>query len=319
MFVIGAGVIGLSSALALLKSGLAVTVYGADPPHRSTSGAAGALWGIHLVGEDQRIGPWAAATLDRFRELMPDPRAGIRETAGLQAFLDDAPEPPEMATGMPGLARAEKGTLPGGYAGGWRYRAPVVSMPSYLDYLTDEVISSGGVLHLGQPLRSLAQAQQASTAPVIVNCTGIGAREFVPDDTMVPVRGQIVVVANPGLTDFFIGERQDPEQITYWFPHGPTVLLGGTEQHGSADTRPDPALARQILSACAAVEPRLAQAPVLAHRVGLRPLRPQVRVEAWQLADGRHVVHNYGHGGAGVTLSWGCAQTVSSEVAKILG
>ncbi|MHB1433355.1 MAG: FAD-dependent oxidoreductase, partial [Streptosporangiaceae bacterium] len=53
-FVIGAGVIGLSTALRLARSGVRTTVYAAAPPHRTTSAAAGALWGPHLVGADDR-------------------------------------------------------------------------------------------------------------------------------------------------------------------------------------------------------------------------------------------------------------------------
>jgi D-amino-acid oxidase len=58
---------------------------------------------------------------------------------------------------------------------------------------------------------------------------------------------------------------------------------------------------------------------VLAHRVGLRPVRPQVRLETQAVPGGRHVVHNYGHGGAGVTLSWGCALAVAGAVNGLLG
>jgi D-amino-acid oxidase len=318
-FVIGAGVCGLSSALAMLKAGLSVTVYGADLPNRSTSAAAGALWGVHLVGEDERIGHWAAVTLDHFRELGTDPSSGVRETAGLHAFLGDQTEPPDMTDGLPGPARADEATLPAGYRTGWRYRAPVISMPVYLDYLVGQVIASGGTLQLGQPLHSLTQARDLTAAPVIVNCTGIGARELVPDDVLMPVRGQVVVVPNPGLTEFFVGERAEPERITYLFPHGATVVLGGTEQPGNSSTAPDHAAAGEILAACTAVEPRLKGLPVLAHRVGLRPLRPQVRLEISPLDDGRHVVHNYGHGGAGVTLSWGCARAVSAAAMRLLG
>ncbi|HUC56025.1 MAG TPA: FAD-dependent oxidoreductase [Streptosporangiaceae bacterium] len=318
VFVLGAGVIGLSCALALLKSGLKVTVYCADSPFQSTSSAAGALWGVHLVGEDERIGPWAAATLDHFRRMMAEPTTGVREVAGLQAFFDDQPEPPEMAGGLPGLAKADQATLPAGYTAGWRYLAPVIAMPVYLGYLVSQVISHGGMVHVDEPLRSLEHTAERTSAPVIVNCTGIGARELVPDDAMVPVRGQVLVVVNPGISEFFVGERSEPERITYFFPHGGTVLLGGTEQPGNADTRPDEAIASAIRSACAAIDPRLAKARVLDHRVGLRPLRPAVRLEAQPLPGGRHVVHNYGHGGSGVTLSWGCAQAVSSLVAELL-
>lgn len=321
VLVIGSGISGLSTALMLLGSGLNVAVYAADPPHRTTSAAAGALWGVHLVGADDRVGTWAALTLTRFRELAAtaDPACGVREMRGLAAFLADEPDVPEFAIGLTGLTRAESAELPPGYRSGLRYSAPVVAMPVYLDYLTDQVIDGGGLLHYGKPLRDLADAAAISPARVLVNCTGIGARTLTHDPDLVPVRGQVVVVANPGLAEFFVGERDVPGEITYFFPHGATAVLGGVEQHGNASIDPDPALAAHIISTCAAVEPRLAGAAVLAHRVGLRPVRPNVRLESEPLPDGRHVVHNYGHGGSGVTLSWGCALAVRDQVAALLG
>ncbi len=191
-------------------------------------------------------------------------------------------------------------------------------MPAYLNYLVDQVLDHGGTIQLGKRLDSLAAAEidQELAARVIVNCTGMGAREFVPDASMTPVRGQVVIVANPGIDEFFVGECEQPEEITYIFPHGGIVLLGGTEQHGNASLATDLDAAKRIQQACAQVVPALAGAKVLAHRVGLRPVRPQVRLEVERLSDGRAVVHNYGHGGAGVTLSWGCAQTVAQTVTQ---
>jgi D-amino-acid oxidase len=314
--VIGAGVSGLSSALALLQAGFTVRVYGADPPHRATSGAAGALWGAHLVGQDDRIAGWALATLDRFRVLAADLATGVRELTGLAAFQSNEPSLPDFLAGLTSPVRADPATLPAGYVDGWRYLAPVTDMPAYLNYLVEQVLSHGGRIELGPRRTSLADVAATETAQVIVNCTGIGAREFVPDDQLIPVRGQVVIVTNPGIEEFFVGEREDPEEITYLFPHGGIVLLGGTEQPGNANLSPDQATAKRIHQACAEVMPVLANAKVLAHRVGLRPVRPTVRLETEQLPDGRTVVHNYGHGGAGITLSWGCAQTVAQLVAE---
>jgi D-amino-acid oxidase len=132
------------------------------------------------------------------------------------------------------------------------------------------------------------------------------------------VRGQVTVVANPGISEFFVGEKSDPGQITYLFPHGETVVLGGTEEHGRTSRVPDPATAERILAAATAVEPRLAGAAVLGHRVGLRPARPLVRLEAEVIDGGRHLVHNYGHGGAGVSLAWGCAADAARLVQAAL-
>jgi D-amino-acid oxidase len=320
VFLIGAGVSGLSTAIVLLDAGLSVQVYAADPPHRTTSAAAGALWGPHLVGCDERIGPWAAQTLHRFGDLAADPAAGVTHMAGLVASPAEAEhEPPAFTAGAGPATACSPDDLPAGFSTGWRYVAPVVDMPAHLDYLLTLVLGKGGRVQLGPPLRSLGEVRAASPAPVVVNCAGIGARDLVPDDGLTPVRGQVVVAANPGLTEFFVGEGADPAEVTYLFPHGPIVVLGGTQQHGEASLHPDPATADRIVAHCVAAEPRLADAPVLGHRVGLRPVRAEVRLEVQAIGGGRHLVHNYGHGGAGVTLSWGCALAVHAEIAALLG
>ncbi|MEP7026307.1 MAG: FAD-dependent oxidoreductase, partial [Actinomycetota bacterium] len=109
-----------------------------------------------------------------------------------------------------------------------------------------------------------------------------------------------------GITEFFIGHADGPGGLVYLFPHDGTVVLGGTEERGNASREPDPATAQRILRNCTTIEPRLRDAEIIAHKVGLRPARPFVRLEAEELG-GRLLVHNYGHGGAGVSLSWGCA------------
>lgn len=318
VLVIGAGVSGLSTAISLLESGLEVTVRAADPPHRTTSAVAGALWGPHLVGTDERVSRWAGVTLDRLRRLAGDPATGVREISGRTASIAGRAERPEFTRGAGPLTPCDPAELPAGYATGWRYSAPVIAMPVYLDYLVDVFLRAGGQLNFGRPFASLAEAADSSAATVIVNCAGIGARELVPDPRLIPVRGQIVVVANPGVTEFFVGERDQSDNVSYFFPHGAVAVLGGTQQPGNASTQPDPATAERIVRDCAAVDPRLASAPILAHRVGLRPVRPHVRLEVQAIDGGRLAVHNYGHGGAGVTLSWGCAQAATQEVVRLL-
>ena len=209
VFLIGAGVSGLSTAIVLLDAGLSVQVYAADPPHRTTSAAAGALWGPHLVGCDERIGPWAAQTLHRFGDLAAEPAAGVTHMAGLVASPAEAePEPPAFTAGAGPATACSPDDLPAGFSTGWRYAAPVVDMPAHLDYLLTQVLGKGGRVQLGPSLRSLAEVRAASPAPVVVNCAGIGARDLVPDDGLTPVRGQVVVAANPGLTEFFVGEAR---------------------------------------------------------------------------------------------------------------
>jgi D-amino-acid oxidase len=307
--VIGAGVSGLTTAVCLAEAGASVAVHAAEPPLRTTSVAAGAVWGPHLVGADGRVPVWAGITLERLRELSGT-QPSVHMATGTAAGRDAGGEPPEFAADTASLTPLGAADLPAGYRSAWRLTAPLVSMPDYLAYLLERYLNAGGrpVTEICYP--TLAAAAEAGS-PVIVNCTGCGANDLVPDPQVTPVRGQVVVTANPGLTEFFVGTGSAEGDLTYFFPHGDRVVLGGTEQPGDWNREPDAAIATRILTACAAVEPALRGSRVLEHRVGLRPVRPQVRLETGQ-AGGVTVVHNYGHGGAGVTLSWGCGQDAAA-------
>jgi D-amino-acid oxidase len=316
--VIGAGVIGLTTAICLAEAGARVAVHAAEPPAGTTSIAAGALWGPHLVGSDERVAGWAEVTLAKFREL--DGHAFVHEAAGITATTE-ADEVPEVAATAASPVECDPGQVPPGYRAAWRIIAPLVSMPEYLAYLHDRYLRAGGapIVRVSYPaLPDAAGAARADGCRVLVNCAGSGARRLVPDPLVVPFRGQVVVARNPGLTEFFVGVGAAALELTYFFPHGDRIVLGGTEQEGDWSLEPDPVTARRIVSACAAVEPALADADVIAHRVGLRPFRPQVRLEAERSADGTVIVHNYGHGGSGVTLSWGCAEDAAATALAAL-
>src|SRR5690606_20470654 len=125
------------------------------------------------------------------------------------------------------------------------------------------------------------------------------------DRTVAPVRGQVVYVEQFGLDRWWL----DAEGPTYVVPRSRDVVVGGTEESGEWSRTPDPVSARDILTRAARLVPELARAKVLRHKVGLRPVRPTVRVE--RVGD---VIHCYGHGGAGVTLSWGTAEDVIALV-----
>jgi len=144
----------------------------------------------------------------------------------------------------------------------------------------------------------------ADEVPLVVNCAGLGAGELSGDDSVTPVRGQHVIVDNPGLGEFFIEAPFTPEWTAYW-PYPDHVVLGGTQSSGETSTEPDLTAAERILRSIE-IEPRLRHATVRGHQVGLRPSRPTVRLELEQIGAAR-CVHNYGHGGSGVTLSWGSA------------
>jgi D-amino-acid oxidase len=325
VLVLGAGVIGLSTAICLAEAGVNVAVAAADPPERTTSVAAGAIWGPHLVGMDDRVERWAGITLDWLAKLS-HPELGANELAGIvhsvtgiAASRNSEGPPPEFAATASDLSPCSPAEAPPGYASAWRLTATTVAMPGYLGYLEGRLGRAGGKSAFGLKIGTLGDASRlAPSARVIVNCTGCGARGLVPDPDVVAVRGQVVVTANPGVTEFFVGTGSEPDDLTYLFPHGDVVVLGGTEQRGNWSLEADPGTAERIVAACAAIEPALRTAPVLEHRVGLRPTRSRVRLEAEPSGEVT-IVHNYGHGGAGVTLSWGCAQDAAGLVLAALG
>ncbi|WJK34687.1 FAD-dependent oxidoreductase [Solwaraspora sp. WMMA2065] len=307
--VIGAGVSGLTTAICLAEAGLRVKIWAAEPPEQTTSYAAGAMWGPYLVEPVDRVRVWSAQTLEVLKQLATDPATGVRLVSGIEASRKPV-EPPEWGNQLDGFRMCKPSELPDGFATGWRYTVPLVDMPVYLGYLRQRLEAAGGEIALRR-IGSLDEAVQV--APLIVNCSGVSARDLVPDPELTSIRGQLVVVENPGITEFFSEDTVLSPDLLHFYPQGEALILGGTAQPGDWSREPDPDTAAAIIARCADVEPRLRNAQVIEHRVGLRPTRPYVRVEEQQLYETR-VIHNYGHGGAGVTVSWGCAFEIARQI-----
>jgi len=295
--VVGAGVIGLSTGICLAERGLKVRVLTAEPPQSTTSAAAVAMIGPALSPPADSASKWERVTIEEFRRLAEVPDTGVHLCRGRLAAREAPDEPP------PGLETCTSDELPDGFTFGFWATLPLVDMPRYLGYLAGRFKGLGGTIDL-HPVGSLAEA--AREAPLVANCTGVGARNLVPDPLVRAVRGQQVIVQNPGLDTFFIEAPRGPAWIGY-HPHGDYVTLGGVAVVDDWNLDPDPVQSEAILRRCINVEPRLAGARVVGHRVGLRPGRPSVRLEVEEI-DGARVVHDYGHGSVGVMLSWGCAR-----------
>ena len=213
--------------------------------------------------------------------------------------LDELPPQVRLIPELRPCARAE---VPLGFPRGFRATMPLIDMPTYLDYLTQRLVAAGGEIEIRR-LDSLAEP--AECAPVVVNCTGIGVREFAHDDEVVPVFGQHVVVTNPGLDALFL-ELTEAAEWTCYFPHADRVVCGGIGVPGRWDRTPDRDVSERILRRCGTVEPRLGDAVVIDTITGLRPT-PSRGAGASRACPAR-CVHNYGHGSHGVSLSWGCAR-----------
>lgn len=298
--VVGAGVIGLTTAVVLERAGHTVRIIAARPGIEETSGAAGAIWMPVRIAPGGRELAWAAAS---YRELMrlatAHPEAGVDVLVACEA-ITEAEEQPWWAEAVEGLQLIDPVGVYPRASRAWTFRTPRVEPGLYLPWLARQF--HGAVEW--QTIESLDRVE----GDAVVNCTGLGARRLCGDRELSGVLGQTVIVA-PGTLDMgtFIGDERNQEAIFYAIPRRAEVVLGGcrTEVPGEEVPPPDPALRDAILARCreAGYEP----GAILRERSGLRPVRPRIRLER----EGR-IIHNYGHGGAGYTLSWGCAAAVAA-------
>jgi D-amino-acid oxidase len=310
--VVGCGVIGLTAAICLREAGLDARIVAAELPEATTSSVAAAIWYPYKAYPEDSVLSWGGRTYEVFAGLSGIPESGVLMREGVEISRRRVPDP-WWAGAVPQVRRCDEDELPPGYADGHAFVAPVVEMPAYLTYLMDRYAAAGGSVEQ----RTLSSLDEV-VAPVVVNCAGLGARDLVGDTSMEPIRGQVVRVRNPGLERFILDD-ENPEGVTYMVPRSEDCILGGTADDGAWDLEPDPETASGIIARCTRLEPRLAEAEILGHKVGLRPGRPAIRLERENDPDGVPRIHNYGHGGSGITLSWGCAEETLRLVREALG
>lgn len=308
--VVGAGVSGLTCAVIFAEQGHTTSILAEQIGDRTDSAAAAAIWYPYDVEPAEAVMPWALIAYGRFLELARDFSSGI-SVVELRTFSRLGPiTPPEWARtfGPRPLAGRE---IPAAFVSGFSMRVPLIETTKYLEYLKTRAEKAGASLTGGVHLEQLADVE--ARFDLVVNCSGIGAKELVPDPTMEPHRGQVAIVA---AVDLSYAVVCDDPPLMYAIPRSQDCVLGGTNDVSDNRAADSTATAR-IVAECQRVL-GFAKPTILAERVGLRPCRKGgVRLGAEKMRDGRTVIHNYGHGGAGFTLSWGCAQTVL-ELAQAL-
>ncbi|XP_019727797.1 D-aspartate oxidase [Hippocampus comes] len=323
--VVGAGVVGLSTAVCIAETlpGCSVTLL-ADKfsPGTTSDGAAGILYVEQFPDiplERQRC--WFRDTFDHLLAIAQSrhaPDAGVLLNSGVQIFR----EPPankrpywwDIVLGFRFLSERELRRFPE-HTFGQAFTTIKCECSSYLPWLQHRFTKAGGKVEQ-KKVSSLEEL--SSDYHVIVNCSGLGSKELVGDCGLVPVRGQVLKVDAPWLKHFI---RQEGGK-SYIYPGSGYVTVGGTRQEGDWRLAVDPGDTEAILERCTRLEPSLCRGRVLGQWVGLRPSRRNPRVEraGQRLGGGRgaHVVHNYGHGGYGVSLAWGTAVDATGLVRSCL-
>ncbi|XP_071551348.1 D-aspartate oxidase [Panulirus ornatus] len=324
--VVGGGVSGVGTALALLKRQpqCHLTILAQDFSPATTGDGAAGLWEPYLTGETpyDKVGQWSLGTWKLFSEWW---RSGLARKMGvnlLQGAIvgeEDCRIEPwhHLAFYCKDLTQEQCMQINPKYRSGFKLASMTGEVSKFLPVLLEEVKSLGGRLEVRR-VSSLQEA--AAEADLVINCAGLGSRDLVPDPTVYPCRGQVIRVRAPWIGEFLCDIAT--ELSTYIIANTDTVVLGGTHQNHDWRLDVDPNDSQTIWDNCTTLMPSLKRAEVVQEWVGLRPCRKEgVRLEADEiLLDSRTVpvVHNYGHGGCGVTLFWGCGQEAAAIASDLI-
>ncbi|PYL63106.1 MAG: hypothetical protein DMF24_01270, partial [Verrucomicrobia bacterium] len=301
--IIGAGVTGLTCGVVFAERGYRTAIFAKEVGQQTTSGAAAAVWFPYDAEPAQKVIPWALQTFDVLAKLSRFPATGVSMIELRQFSRTQETQIPDWAISLGASAVATD--LWPIFKSGFSLNVPLMDTTIYLDYLADRFQKAGGSITGNVLLEKLEDIDR--TFDLVINCTGIGARELMQDADLEPHRGQVAIV--PRIENLSCAIVCDDAPLMYAIPRTNDCVFGGTNDV-SSDLAADPATTNQIVAECSRVL-RIEKPNVVAERVGLRPFRKSgVRLERDQLRDGRTVIHNYGHGGSGFTLSWGCAREV---------
>ncbi|HEY7000782.1 MAG TPA: FAD-dependent oxidoreductase [Candidatus Udaeobacter sp.] len=321
--IVGGGVSGLTCGVVFAEHGFRTALFAREIGQQTTSGAAGALWFPYDVEPADKVIPWALETFRALIHLAHNSNNGVsmielRQVSGTReiqvpdwAIPLGARRLSAAATARFRLAdrssakRLDTTRQLQDFQSGFSLRVPLMDTTVYLKYLTNRFLKAGGEITENVRFEKLEDIDRKFV--VVINCAGIGARELAHDTEVEPHRGQVAIV--PKIKNLAYAVVCDDAPLMYAIPRGNDCVLGGTNDL-SDDLAADSATTARIVAECSRVL-KIEKPSVLAERVGLRPFRQSgVRVELAYLRDGRTVIHNYGHGGSGFTLSWGCASTV---------
>jgi D-amino-acid oxidase len=314
--IIGAGVSGLTCGVVLAERGYRTAIFAKETGQQTTSAAAAAIWFPYHVEPAKGVVPLALRTFDLLADLARVPETGVAmlelqqfsRTSEIQipdwAIQFGARSLSSVATGLwPVRDRAQRSGY--SFKSGFSLCVPLTDTTIYLDYLATRFRNAGGEIHANVRFEKVEDVDRKFG--LVINCAGIGARELVQDVDLEPHRGQVAIV--PRIDRLSCAIVCDDAPLMYAIPRTNDCVFGGTNEIDE-NLAADPATTARIVAECSHVL-NIDKPKALAERVGLRPFRKSgVRLERDQLSDGRTVIHNYGHGGAGFTLSWACAEAV---------
>ncbi|CAF0778191.1 unnamed protein product [Adineta ricciae] len=338
VIIVGGGIIGLTTACTLLKEyasidNLQLTIISETFSPNTTGDISAGYWqpyGLNL--NDQRMLKWARYSYEIFMEeyvSIKAARAGVIQLTSYSVFKQEDPQhvdDKDLSIEFPFLPLVRHyRRLSNTELHIFDHLAPVtgfvmssvvVEVQRYLPELYRFLTQDRRVKFINKKILSLSELKDQ--ADVVINCTGLGARYLVGDLAVRPARGQVIRIHAPWIKSMYYFDTKT-EGVGYIIPQSDTIVLGGTFQMDDWSKKPTEEDTNFIRRICARILPALDGIKDSQVQVGLRPYRDGgVRLEHERTSDGMNVVHCYGHSGAGVTLSWGCAKDTIDIVKTLL-
>ena len=309
--IVGAGVSGLTCGVLFAEREYRTAIFAEETAQRTTSAAAAAAWFPYDAEPADAVIAWALETYKLLVDLARERGTGVSIIELRQFSRTGEIQIPQWAIPL-GARQIKRDEVLPAFTSGFTLNVPLMDTTIYLNYLAKRFLAAGGEINGNVRFEKLEDVSPAFD--LVINCAGIGARELVQDIDLEPHRGQVAIVQK--IDNLSCAIVCDDPPLMYAIPRTNDCVFGGTNEiNDNLDA--DPTVTARILEECSRVL-KIDNPTVLAERVGLRPFRKSgVRLEGDRLQDGRPVIHNYGHGGSGFTLSWGCAEEVFRLTGKL--
>ncbi|MEO7765937.1 MAG: FAD-dependent oxidoreductase [Ferruginibacter sp.] len=303
--IIGAGISGMSTAYLLAADGHRITILANAFSPNITSNKAAAFWFPYHIRNDERGIAWCNTSYRYYKAFAHEPSTGI-SMYKLRKVLQSnvAEEEPIWVSFMPqGSYRVmAEDELTAGIAKAYDVTVPLIETQIFLPWLQQRLVESG-VVFIEREIDNLDE--MAVQYDMLINCSALGARKLCNDDKIIPVRGQVALLEPKTGMPIYL----DNESLLYVVPRKDAIIVGGTYEAGVETACTEPGTIERLLLNAFEVFPELKKQKVIGSWAGIRPFRAEVRVEK---EAGKNIIHNYGHGGSGFTLAFGCADAVNN-------
>lgn len=305
--VVGSGIVGLTSATLLQEAGFKVKIITKEQYDKTLSSKVGAIWFPFEVHPKENANKWATLAYKRYQKEEKEGN-GISFIPFMTAYSPESNTDwtKQLPTGA--VRKAVQSELPNGMQMAHISMVPLAEPQKYLPHLFDQFLANGGVFSVDE-ISSMQELH--SLGDWVINCTGLGAKKLCSDHDLHPMRGQIIRSTKLNVHSFADSTKRGG--LSYVINRSEDSIIGGTDYENDWNEKIDPADSDLILKRLR--NTGLLQEPeILEVMVGLRPLRSTVRFEFDK--EYPNVFHNYGHGGAGFTIAWGCAIELVEVLSK---